>query len=157
MTRRIAPEPLTAEAFALFGDVVDAPQPGGRIVLDRTLASRGGSIAPTLTFNHAKAWSLPLEATQMERHNRSCQCWIPIDVSRWIVIVAQDRGGAPEPGSLKAFMASGDQVVNYHVGVWHHPLRTLDRLGRYAILMWSTGARDQDEEWANLPETVIVG
>ena len=151
--REVTLEPLTRGAFAAFGDVVDAPEPGGKFVLDRTLATLGAGLSPRLTFNHAKPWSLPLEVTRMERHNRSCQCWIPLDVSRWVVTVAADRNGAPDPGSMRAFLARSDQAVNYHVGVWHHPLRTLDRSGRFAILMWTTGERGQDEEWADIPAT----
>lgn len=153
----LALEPLEREAFAAFGDVVDAPKPGEKFVLDRTLVNFGTDLSPRLTFNHARSWSLPLEATRMERHGRSCQCWIPLDVSRWVVMVAADRNGTPEPGSLRAFLARGDQAVNFHAGVWHHPLRTLDRTGRFAILMWTTGTREQDEEWADIPVTQLIG
>ena len=50
----------------------------------------------------------------------------------------------------------GDQAVNYHLGTWHHPLRVLDRPGRFAVLMWSTGVKADDEEWSTLPEPVTI-
>jgi len=149
-------EPLTPEAFAPFGDVVESPARGGRISLDETLRACDGATMPKLAFNNAEPHALPLTATQMERHNRTSQCFVPLDVSRWVLLVAPDLDGAPDASALRAFVATGDQAVNYHLGAWHHPLRVLDRAGRFAVLMWSTGRREDDEEWATLPEPVTL-
>jgi ureidoglycolate lyase len=149
-------EPLTVEAFAPFGDVVEPPAPGERISLEATLRALDGATMPKLGFNNAAPHALPLVATQMERHNRSSQCFVPLDVSRWVLLVAPDRDGAPDVAGLRAFLATGEQAVNYHLGAWHHPLRVLDRHGRFAVLMWSTGKREDDEEWATLPEAVTL-
>ena len=46
--------------------------------------------------------------------------------------------------------------MNYHLGTWHHPLRVLDRPGRFAVLMWSTGVKADDEEWSTLPEPLTI-
>jgi ureidoglycolate lyase len=35
-------------------------------------------------------------------------------------------------------------------------LRTLDRPGRFAVLMWTTGNKPDDEEWSTLHEPVEV-
>jgi ureidoglycolate lyase len=156
MTRILRLEPLTAEAFAPFGDVVEPPEPGGRVGLSETLTATDGAGTPRLSFNHAAPWALPLEATEMERHNRSSQCFVPLDVARWVVMVAPDAGGVPDPARLRAFLVRGDQAVNYHLGTWHHPLRVLDRPGRFAVLMWTTGRKPDDEEWSTLPEPVRI-
>nr|WP_246503970.1 ureidoglycolate lyase [Plastoroseomonas arctica] len=149
-------EPLTAEAFAPWGDVVDAPAPGERPQLEASLAAIDGATAPVLAFNNVAPHALPFEATQMERHNRSSQCFIPLDVSRYVLMVALDVGGKPDMTRLRAFVARGDQAVNYHLGAWHHPMRVLDRPGRFAVLMWTTGRKPDDEEWADLTETVLL-
>jgi ureidoglycolate lyase len=154
MPRILRLQPLTADAFRTFGDVMDPPALGARPALGETLLARDGATHPGLAFNHAEPVALPLRATQMERHNRSSQCFVPMDVSRWVVMVAPDRDGAPDMAGLLGFIARGDQAVNYHLGSWHHPLRVLDRPGRFAILMWSTGEKARDEEWATLPEPV---
>ena len=156
MTRTLKLEPLTPEAFAPYGDVVAPPAPGDRITLSETLVARDGAAATRLSLNHAKPIDLPLTATEMERHNRSSQCFVPVDVARWVVMVAPDKGGAPDPAGLRAFVVRGDQAVNYHLGTWHHPLRVLDRPGRFAVLMWSTGVKADDEEWSTLPEPVTI-
>jgi ureidoglycolate lyase len=157
MTRSLTLEPLTPEAFAPYGDVVEPPAVGERLSLGETLTFRDGADAPRLSFNNAKPVPLPLVATELERHNRSSQCFVPLDVARWVVMVAPDKGGAPDPAGLRAFVVRGDQAVNYHVGTWHHPLRVLDRPGRFAVLMWTTGVKADDEEWSTLPEAVTIG
>jgi len=156
MTRALRIEPLTSLAFAPFGDVVEPPASGERLSLDHTLRAIDGATTPKLAFNNAPPHALPLVATQMERHNRTSQCFVPLDVSRWVLLVAPDLDGAPDVSGLRAFVATGDQAVNYHLGAWHHPLRVLDRAGRFAVLMWSTGRREDDEEWATLPEQVTL-
>jgi ureidoglycolate lyase len=156
MTRVLRLEPLTREAFAPYGDVVEPPALGDRITLSDTLVARDGAAAPRLSFNHARPIELPLTATEMERHNRTSQCFVPIDVARWVVMVAPDMGGVPDPAGLRAFVVRGDQAVNYHLGTWHHPLRVLDRPGRFAVLMWSTGTKADDEEWSTLAVPVTL-
>jgi ureidoglycolate lyase len=156
VTRVVLLEPLTPEAFAPFGDVVEPPRQGERTSLTTSLQGLDGAGQPRLSFNNAPPWTLPLTATDMERHNRSSQCFVPIDVARWVVIVAPDKGGRPDAEALRAFLVRGDQAVNYHVGTWHHPLRPLDRPARFAVLMWTTGRKPDDEEWSRLPEHVSV-
>ncbi|WP_158292155.1 ureidoglycolate lyase [Paracraurococcus ruber] len=156
MTRLLRLEPLTAEAFAPYGDVVDPPAPGDRLSLMESIGGRDGAAAPRLSFNHAPPHALPLLATEMERHNRSSQCFVPLDVARWVVMVAPDAGGVPDAARLRAFLVRGDQAVNYRIGSWHHPLRVLDRPGRFAVLMWTTGVKSDDEEWSTLPAPVTL-
>ncbi|MBU8539164.1 ureidoglycolate lyase [Falsiroseomonas tokyonensis] len=155
-TRRLILEPLTAEAFAAFGDVVDPPAEAAPALLAESLGGQDGAHQPRLSFSCAPAWTLPLEVREMERHNRSSQCFVPMDVARWVILVAPDRGGRPDTAGLRAFLVRGDQAVNYHRGTWHHPVRALDRPGRFAVLMWTTGRKQDDEEWATLPQPVTI-
>lgn len=149
-------EPLTPEAFARFGDVVEPPAPGARMSLIKSIGGIEHAATARLSFNNAEPHPLPLTATQMERHNRSSQCFVPMDVARWVLLVAPDAGGRPDATALRAFVATGEQAANYSTGTWHHPLRVLDRSGRFAVLMWTTGQKPEDEEWSTLPEAVMV-
>ena len=157
--RALQLRPLTAEAFAPYGDVVEPPELGGQHGLSSSLGSPspGSEDAGTsarLSFSNKPPSVLPLVATEMERHPWSSQTFVPVDVSRWVVMVAPDLGGRPNPDRLCAFVVRGDQAVNYHVGTWHHPLHVLDRPGRFAVLMWTTGRKQDDETWSALPEPV---
>ncbi|OYW98084.1 MAG: hypothetical protein B7Z15_22480, partial [Rhizobiales bacterium 32-66-8] len=82
------------------GDVVDPPAPGERVSLSATLRAFDGATQPSLSFTCAAPWALPLQATAMERHNRSSQCFAPMDVARWVVMVAPDAGGKPDAAAM---------------------------------------------------------
>jgi len=94
----------------------------------------------------------------MERHEFSSQSFMPLDVSRWLVVVAPSGAdGGPDGSRAVAFLAGPGQGVTYHAGTWHHPLTILDRPGRFAVFMWRDGTRT-DEEFRTLatPFTVEV-
>lgn len=158
-------EPLTAEAFAPFGQVLQTPQSGDRnanqgtaVRLDRVgaLVSTRGGCPPNLAMIRALPQALPLKMRLMERHPCSSQAFIPLQCSRYLVIVAPTAaGGGPEWKSLRAFVATGSQGINYGVGTWHHPFTALDSAADLAMLAWEDGtARDCEE--VPLPEPITV-
>jgi ureidoglycolate lyase len=155
----IVAKPLTSEEFAPFGDVLAPPADFGRNYFDQGLRTLRPTARPSLAVSHAKfLQTLPLESQVMERHEFSSQSFVPLDVSRWLVIVAPtDSDGGPDPSHAVAFVAGPGQGVTYHVGTWHHPLTLLDRPGRFAVFMWRDGTTT-DEEFRTLatPFTVTV-
>ena len=155
----IVAKPLTPEEFAPYGDVLTAPADFGRVYFDQGLCSSRPTAWPSLSVAHARCLpSLPLEATVMERHEFSSQSFVPLDVSRWLVIVAPSGADSgPDPSRAVAFLAGPGQGVTYHAGTWHHPLTILDRPGRFAVFMWRDGTTT-DEEFRTLatPFTVEV-
>ena len=155
----IVAKPLTPEEFAPFGDVLAPPADFGRNYFDQGLRTLRPTARPSLAVSQAKfLQTLPLEAKVMERHEFSSQSFVPLDVSRWLVIVAPpDADGGPDPSHAVAFVAGPGQGVTYHVGTWHHPLTLLDRPGRFAVFMWRDGTKT-DEEFRTLatPFTVTV-
>jgi len=155
--QRIACTPLTAAAFASFGQVIERPADFGRVYFSDALANGRSSAKPSLSLSKARPLtSSLLEATKMERHEFSSQSFMPLDVSRYLVIVApHGDDGRPDSARLQAFLARGDQGVTYGMNVWHHPLTVLDRPATFAIFMWLDGGRG-DEEFVDLPAPVAV-
>lgn len=155
----IVAKPLNAEEFAPYGDVLAPPADFGRVYFDRGLRSTRPSAWPSLSVSHAKFLpKLPLQATVMERHEFSSQSFVPLDVSRWLVIVAPPGADdGPDASRAVAFVAGPGHGVTYHAGTWHHPLTILDRPGRFAVFMWRDGT-STDEEFRTLaaPFTVDV-
>jgi ureidoglycolate lyase len=155
----IVAKPLTPEEFAPYGDVVISPTDVGRIYYDQGLATLRPTARPSLAVSHAKFLpTLPLNAAVMERHEFSSQSFVPLDVSRWLVIVAPPGAdGGPDTARAMAFLAGPGQGITYHAGTWHHPLTLLDRPGRFAVFMWRDGTKT-DEEFRTLatPFTVTV-
>ena len=71
--------PLTAEAFAPFGDVVEAPATAGRAYFDSSLGNLRPSARPRLwMLTKLPAQGLPLEITSLERHEFSSQSFVQL-------------------------------------------------------------------------------
>ena len=153
----IRAEPLTAAGFAPFGEVIERPADFGRVYFSERLASGRAAARASLSMTRAR----PLEAdslvaTRMERHEHSSQSFVPVDVSRYLVVVApHGAAGRPDADRLQAFVARGDQGVTYGMNVWHHPLCVLDRPGVFAVFMWLDGGRG-DEEFVDLPQPTTI-
>lgn len=154
---RIIAQPLTPEAFAPYGDVLAPPSDFGRAYFDEGLRNARAAARPSLSVSHARPLAgLPLEAKVMERHEFSSQSFLPLDVSRWLVIVAPSAAdGGPDPSRAVAFVAGPGHGVTYHAGTWHHPVTPLDRPARFAVFMWRDGT-SADEEFRALAAPFTV-
>lgn len=157
--RTIVAEPLTPEAFKPFGTVLEASPTPGRVYVSETLAN-GRPHAPVClsvaTVEPKK--ELPLEVKVLERHEHSSQTFVPLSVSRYLVLVTLDApGGGPDLTRLRAFVARAGQGVTYAMGTWHHPVTVLDTPASFAVLMWRDGTSG-DEEFVPIttPLTVAV-
>jgi ureidoglycolate lyase len=152
-------EPLQAESFARFGEVLEAPNEPGRLYFDAGLGNGRPGARASLSVAHVAALpELPLVATKMERHEFSSQSFMPLDVERWLIVVAPTAAdGGPEEAHARAFVAGPHQGITYRPNTWHHSLTVLDRLARFAIFMWLDGT-ERDEEFVTLrqPFTVIA-
>jgi ureidoglycolate lyase len=148
---KIIAEPLTEKAFAPYGDVLAAPGEFGRAYFDEGLRTSRATAWPSLSVSLVRPLPrLPLEAKVMERHEFSSQSFLPLDVSRWIVVVAPPAAdGGPDPTRAVAFLVGPGQGITYHANTWHHPLTILDRPARFAVVMWRDGTRT-DEEFRTL-------
>ncbi|WP_162914807.1 ureidoglycolate lyase [Desertibaculum subflavum] len=140
-------EPLNAAAFAPFGDVLAPPAERGRDYFDAGLGNARAGARPSLSMSRvAPLAALPLKATMLERHEFSSQSFVPLDVARWLVIVAPAApGGGPDAARARAFVAGPGQGITYHVGTWHHGLTVLDREARFAVFMWRDGSHGDEE------------
>ncbi len=129
---KLIAKPLTTEAFAPCGDVIDATgastvinQGKGRRYADlvRMDLDAVGRVAVGLMCCSAEATPVPLRL--LERHPQGNQVFMPLDGQRYLVIVAP-AGTPPTAADLHAFLCRGNQGVNYHRGTWHHPMIALD-------------------------------
>ncbi len=133
MTLPILTQPLTAGAFAPYGDVI-AAEGEPTMMINRGMCGRHHDLA-ALDFSGADARagislfravprSFPYELDMMERHPEGSQAFLPMTDNPFLVIVAADKDGAPhEP---EAFVTRPGQGVNYHRNIWHHPLLVLE-------------------------------
>ena len=155
MARRLEVLPLTPEAFAPFGRVLVLPA-HGRLDLIEELENARSSAKARLSLTTLEPVALPYAATEMEVHPFSSQAFIPVDLSRFIVIIAPSRGdGGPDTDRMQAFVSDRVTGVMYAANVWHHPMCVLDRQGSFAVLTFVDGSAD-DETFVPLPEPVLV-
>ena len=152
----IQPQPLTKEAFAPFGDVIDVPSEPGRTYYEDALGNLRPDARPSLSLSlKAETPDRPLKAELLERHEFSSQTFVPIDVARWLIVVAPHASaGGPDLARVKAFIATGRQGVTYKPNTWHHGLTVLDRPGHFAVFMWRDGGKG-DEEFVPVNPFVI--
>ena len=155
--KRLKIEPISAEAFAPFGQLLPPVPPGaGRQELIEELQNDRASARPRLSIATTEPKALPLTALQMERHVHSSQVFAPLDCANYLVMVApHGDGGLPDLEKVRAFRVPGDTGVNYKVDTWHHPLSPLERTGRFAILTFVDGTAT-DEQFVDLPQSILI-
>jgi ureidoglycolate lyase len=150
--KTLAIEPLTREAFAQFGDVIELdgakqiPINLGTTIRFHDLAhvdvtDEGGRTLVNLFRGQPRV--LPFEVKMMERHPLGSQAFIPLNDKPYLVVVAP-RGELVE-SEIRAFVTSGWQGVNYAKGVWHHPLLSLGEVSDFIVV-------DRGGEGLNLHE-----
>jgi ureidoglycolate lyase len=57
---------------------------------------------------------------------------------------------------LKAFLATGSQGINYHRGVWHHPLLVLEDESDFLVIDRGGEGHNLDEVWLDDDTTTIL-
>lgn len=144
-------EPLSPEAFAPYGTVVRAPADVGRNSFPGALSNLRQDARVTLSASRALPKALPFTGTVMERHRFSSQTFFPLDVARYVVVVAPHAAAAmPDMRRAQAFMVPGDTAITYAADSWHHPMIALDGPACFAVLLW------RDDTRADI-ETVALG
>jgi ureidoglycolate lyase len=150
-------QPLTAEAFAPFGEVFRTPAEKGRLYLDDQLATARPTWRTSLSISRSGTpATLPLVATRMERHAYSTQTFVPLEPARYLILVAPKAvGGAPDTARAQAFVAAPGQGITYAMNTWHHPMTVLDAPAGFAVMMWRDGGPD-DEHWHTLAQPITI-
>ena len=137
---RIAAGALDADAFAPFGDVIDASgQPSefinggacGRFD-DRARLSVDTAGRLGVSVFDSRCYTLPVTVDFMERHPLASQAFLPLSSDPFLVVVAPDRNGTP--GAPRAFIARPGQGVNLLRGTWHGVLTPLGSSGLFAVI-----------------------
>ncbi len=153
---KIVARPMDASVFAPFGQVLESPGEANRLDHAAAAANLRGHAKVNVCVVRALPLALPHKITDMERHAFSSQAFFPLNVERYLVMVAPSADDdAPDMTGLRAFSVAGHQAINYDAGTWHHPLATLGGPGEFAVLMWEDGG-DRDTDWSKVSEDVTV-
>lgn len=126
----VVPEPLTAKAFAPYGEVIST---AGRESLgydlygDRDDNFVAGSLESDhhvevlLTRQHIREYRINF----LERHFEIAQAFIPLGGNPFLCVVARpdapEEHGLPRLDEVRAFWVPGDAGLTLHRGTWHEP------------------------------------
>lgn len=138
--RALVPRPITAEAFAPYGDLVTSAGRHGCSINAGTSVRvempepdvLGDGGRPSLCVFRARAVRLPFELRELERHRLGSQTFLPLGDTPFVVVAALGESG-PDVETIAAFRVSGDCGVTLRRGVWHHPLLALAD-GDFAVI-----------------------
>ncbi len=145
-------QPLTREAFAPFGDVIETdgapnfPINAGKCTRYHDLArieTTGEKARPMISLLRGEPYPLPLALPMVERHPLGSQAFIPLSEHPFLVVVAPETENGP--GEPLAFRTAPGQGVNIGRNVWHGILTPLDGISDFAVV-------DRGGEGINLEE-----
>lgn len=140
--RSIKPEPLTKEAFAPYGDVIEAAGAAEAISINYgntvrfhdlfpvDVADEGGDVC--VNIFRSNPLNLPLTIEIMEYHPLGSQAFIPLSNEPYLVVVAE--AGSFKADAIKVFLASPGQGVNYRKGTWHHFSLALHKQSDFLVI-----------------------
>ena len=158
--RDIVCQPLTAVAFAPFGDVLEARGAPDKIInggkcgryhdlarLDFGPGGRGG-----ISLFDAEPRELPYTLDLLERHPDGSQAFLPMTEHPFLVIVSESAHSRP-----LAFLTAPGQGINLHRGTWHGVLTPLHAPGLFAVMDRIGETANLEEHRLDQPWRVVAG
>lgn len=147
-------QPITAEAFAPFGDVLTPRSKADRLINEgrcerhHALATvQRGEGEAIISIFRSQAVSLPYDCPMLERHPLGSQAFMPLGPDAWMTVVAPDDGG--KPGQPIAFLVPAGTGINLRAGVWHGVLTPLGNPAQFLVV-------DREGDGVNLEEAPIT-
>lgn len=156
--RTLTPQPLSAEAFAPYGQVLELERAEqlsinqGQTTRFHDLAEvafHGEGARPLISVFRSTPVAFPHRVQIMERHPLGSQAFYPLDGARFLVLVAPP-GDSVHADDLVLFVSDGRQGVNFNPNTWHHFQLALDRVSDFLVV-------DRGGEGDNLEEVTLLG
>lgn len=156
--RILTPVPLTAAAFAPYGQVLDTRQ-ADKIPINQGLTMRFNDLADVdlrgegartlINVFRSTPVSLPHRVEIMERHPLGSQAFYPLAAARFLVLVAPVGEGVMIE-QLELFISDGQQGVSFAPNTWHHYQLALDQPSDFLVI-------DRGGPGENLQEVGVQG
>lgn len=164
MTATLRLEPLTAEAFRAFGDVIDSAAPCEKILINEGRTTRHHALAQidrgpapgeaAISLFHTQPVTAGFALRSMERHPLGSQAFINTSGSPYAVVVAP--AGDFDERAIRGFIARPDQGVNYHRGTWHHYLLALGAPSVFVVIDRIGPGANCDERMLQEPLELVI-
>jgi ureidoglycolate lyase len=157
-------EPLRANTFRPFGDVISVEDSRRRFTINDGYAQRYHDLAridvasangfPIISIFRSRPRQFPLPLRILERHPLGSQAFFPLGSQPFLVVVAMGCD-QPDLESIRCFIAKPEQGVNYGRGVWHHPLIALGAESDFLVVDRAGAESDANCEEFLLPDSNI--
>ena len=151
--RTVSAENLTSEAFARFGQVIEASTERPSIQINSGTCSKYSNLAlPDCTMAggrtamhiyRARPLELPIVVKSFERHVCGSQAFMPLNGRPYLVVVAAI--GEFDLKTVRVFRAEGNQGVQYNRGIWHHFCLALEAESEFLVIDRLSSSPDCDE------------
>lgn len=138
MKAKIIAQPLTKEAFAPYGSVIEPYNKDEACAenswdINRGYACRHHAISKVsldggevgFSIFRTKKRDCPITLSVMEYHPFGTQAFFSMNAQDYLVVVAKAGDEPKSVDDLKVFYAKSHQGVQYDAYVWHHPLLAL--------------------------------
>jgi len=151
-------EPLTAAAFAPFGQVIEL-EGAHHYPINKGMTERYHDLArvelggvhprPLISIFRGQPYTLPLRLDMVERHPLGSQAFYPLGAAQWLVIVAEDQAG--QPVRLRAFRPGPGQGVNIAMNTWHGVLTPLQAPADFLVVDRGGDGNNLEEHFFDTP------
>lgn len=151
--RTVRAEKLTREAFARFGNVIEASQSAQPVEINSGTCSKYPNLAKpdclmaggqtVIHIYRARPIGLPIIIKAFERHVCGSQAFMPLNGRPYLVVVAPV--GKFDLDKVCVFRAEGVQGVQYARGVWHHFCLALEAESEFLVIDRFSSTPDCDE------------
>ena len=138
----VQPQPLSAAAFAPFGEVIEAGAQAEQIMINSghttrfhalaTVGLSGADDRAIISIFRSSPLPRPINIQLLERHPLGSQAFYPLSGRPYLVVVAPP--GELDCRNIQVFIASSEQGVNYHAGTWHHYSLALDGVSDFLVV-----------------------
>lgn len=159
----IEAKPLTSEAFAPFGQLIDK-QHGEKITInngnclrhhDLAAVELGGDNAkPLISIFEGQAYALPHKLDMVERHPLGSQAFMPMHDRPFLVCVCEDENG--KPVRPQAFVTAPNQGFNLKQNTWHGVLTPIGQAGDFLVVDRGGDGNNLEEHYFEAPFFVEV-
>ncbi|WP_274425956.1 ureidoglycolate lyase [Chelativorans sp. YIM 93263] len=155
---RITARPLTREAFAPFGDVIETLGAESFLINDgkcrrfhdlAKVEAAGGNARVLINIFRGQPYSFPHQLKMVERHPFGSQAFMPLAPRTFLVAVCPDEAG--KPGMPQAFITRPGQGVNYARNTWHAVLTPIGEEQDFLVIDRGGEENNLEEYFFNEP------
>jgi ureidoglycolate lyase len=140
---QVTTEPLTAEAFAPFGEVIEHRDAGRRHYLPVQFGDDPALKETMWVTRLAEGTTSPARFPSLEHHPFSDQAFVPLRGQPFLAITCPTTAeGAPDLEAVRVFRAEAHQGIIWRRGVWHGGLTVLAGPAEFVVIMGTQGAGD---------------